>query len=350
MTRKADLSVGITRRTLLGSALALPVAAAGCAEDEPARPGAGRLRKLTVLTGYGLLGQDAYLLTAAAKGFFDDAGIELDLKPGTGTGQNLKILAAGKADVATIDLSGGLQAYADGVQGFTVFAAVYQRTVSCVMVKADAGISTPRDLAGKSIAYTPGGVNYTLFPTYARLAGLDASRIRWVTANPSNLRALLAAGRVHGITETVIGKAGTEAVTGTPVTVLPYSDYLTDLYGNALATSRAIADREPDLVRRFRAAALKGLAYALDHPDEAGRILHRHNPAYPAAVAAAETRLMDPYVRPANAAAIGTLDPARVARSIAILQGASALPKTVTIEPPDVVSFDLAATSTTTPA
>jgi NitT/TauT family transport system substrate-binding protein len=182
-----------------------------------------------------------------------------------------------------------------------------------------------------------GGAPWLLFPAYARLAGVDLRTVRWVHAEAAQLPPALAAGRVEGIGTFVVARPSVEkAARGRTVVVLPYSDVLTDLYGNALLAATRVVRDDPDLVRRFAQALLKGLVYAVEHPEEAGQILHRRVPAQDPATAAAELTLMRPYVRVNGA--VGAIEPTRVARAIAILSGAGVL--TGPLEPDDVVAFD----------
>src|SRR5690606_11786610 len=112
-----------------------------------------------------------------------------------------------------------------------------------------------------------------------------------------------------------------------------------DLYGNTLVTSTKLLEEKPDLVKRFQEALLKGLAYAIDHPQEAAQILVKYEPGQNEQAAAAELELMKPYVRSNESATVGVMDSERVARAIAILQGAGALKAGLT--PEQIVSFDL---------
>lgn len=323
----------------------LVAATAGCQIGSERNRGGGGTRTVTAVTGFGMAGQDAYMAAAIGRGLFARQGLKVELKAGAGTVHNLQALAAGRAQFVTLDLSGAIQALVSKGTDFVAVAAVYQHSVSCVIAPASGGIARPADLAGKRIGFQPGGVNYTLFPTYAKLAGLDASRVRWRAVAPAQMRTQLVAGTVDAITETVIGKAGVQAVLGAPVVVLPYSDVLADLYGNVWATTRAIASTEPGLVRRFCTAAMDALAWAVEHPEQAGQYLASRVPAYRPAVAAAETALMRPYVIADGGAPVGSFDPARVARSIAILKGSGA----TTADPPpeQIVAFDLALTGPT---
>ncbi len=334
--------MGTSRRAILAAAAAgFTATQVGC--DNPPRPNprAGTLRTVVYLTAYGKLGQDAYMIAGKENGLFADEGIDLQIKGGNGTEQNLKLLASNAAQFATVDLTGLMIAYGKRMRGFACFFAVYQRPVSAMVAKASSGITRPPELAGRRIGYTVGGVNRTLFPLYAKLSGIDERAIVWHNvAQAPQLRQVLAADLVDAITETVIGKAGTQAMVKQPVTVLPYSDVLTDLYSNAIAVTDHTAGADPELVRAFRRAASKSMTYALDHPAEAAAVFHRINPSYPTAAAEAEIRLMGPYVQGIGGAKPGSFDRARTARAIAVLQSGGLVPDA--FDPNEVVAFDLA--------
>jgi len=331
----------VRRRTLLAAGGATAgvtvLGLAGCADITPAVT-SGPPEKVTYLTGFNLTGQDAPVFVAIEKGYFRDRRLEVAVKAGFGTGQNLKLLRSGQADFAVLDVTGALLEYgAAGHRGFRMVAAYYQRSVSCIMALQSRGITQPRDLEGRRVGYTAGGVNKTLFPTYAKLAGVNDRAIRWTNLPPAQLRPNLLAGQLDAVTEIVIGRPAVEAAAGQPVSVLPYSDHLRDLYGNALATSLTTAMGNPRIVRRFRDAVLQGLAYAIDHPDEAGQIVTQHVKTYQATAAAAEVRAMAPFVR--SGVGIGHIDEARVVQSVALLQAAGAIPEA--IPPNEVVSLEL---------
>jgi NitT/TauT family transport system substrate-binding protein len=203
------------------------------------------------------------------------------------------------------------------------------------------GIAAPTDLAGKRIGYSEGGVNKTIFPAYARLAGLDDSTVTWVALPPPSIRPALIAGQLDAATEIVVGRPALEAAARRPIVVLPYGEVMRDLYGNALGAPTDLVTKNPGLVRRFRDATLRGLRWTIDNPDAAGRIMARHNPAYKAEVAAAEVKQTVAYVRGA-APVLGHLDRARMARCIAVVQGIGLIRPGLT--PERVAAFDLAPT------
>jgi NitT/TauT family transport system substrate-binding protein len=333
-TRRAVLTVSLAG-SLAGT---LGTTLAGCGNNT--KPKNTKTDNVTFITGFNVTGQDSYIFAAIDNGYFREAGLTVTVVPGTGTRGNLQHLKQGNAQFATIDITGGLLEIDNGVlDDFRVFATIYQLTVSCIVALPAAHIQTPRDLAGKRIGYTEGGVNKTIFPAYARLAGLDDTTVTWVPLPPPAIRASLIAGQLDAATEIVVGRPAVEAAARQPVTMLPYSDVLRDLYGNALGASTHLIKQNPDLVRRFRDAALRGMQWTLDHPDTAGRIMAKHNPVYKADVATAEVEQTTTYVR-GNAPVLGHLDEARMARCIALVQGIGLVKSGLT--PDRIAAFDLA--------
>jgi NitT/TauT family transport system substrate-binding protein len=300
------------------------------------------IEKVTYATGFGQFGREAYVYVGMDKGYFRDAGIDVTVKPGAGTGENLKQLTAGNVDLTPVDFTGAMIQIGGGqVQGVTAVAAIQQRTLACIMTLAGRGITSPKDLEGHTVGDPTGSTIGLMFPTYAKLAGIDASKVKFVNIAPPQLPQTLATGTVDTIGQFVVGVPTIEkAAGGKKAVVLPYSDFINDVYGNVLVTSTKLAQQKPDLVRKFTVALLKALRYAVDNPEEAGQILHSHVPAQDPTVAAGELKLMKQYVSSSSSgAAIGAVDQQRVARAIALMQGANAIPAGLT--PDRLVDFAL---------
>jgi NitT/TauT family transport system substrate-binding protein len=318
--------------------LVLTLGACDSSNDGPAEKKS--VDSVTYLTAVGAFGRESYVWVAKEKGFFAAANIDVEIQAGSGTTENLGLLATNRAQFAASDMSAlmivlGNGKYRDDVRAV---AAIQQRTLNSVTALAGKGIAEPRDLEGRTIGGVAGGAPWLLFPAYATLAGVDPAKVRWVNVEAPQLARLLAAGELDAVGQFVVARPAVEKASRGPAVVLPYSDVLTDLYGNVLIASTRLLRQDPDLVRRFSGALLAGLVYAIEHPEETGQILRKHVPAADAASAAAEVALMQPYVRSAGRA--GVLDRAQVARAIAILRGTGVVKGSLV--PEDLVAFDIA--------
>jgi NitT/TauT family transport system substrate-binding protein len=333
------------RRVRAGTAVAIAatlVFAAGCGSSgsgDATSGGDGKaLTKVTYVTGFGASGQEAFAWVAKEKGYFKEAGLDVDIQLGAGTDKNLATLASGKAQYVHLDFAGALITAGKAAStDYRMIAAVNQHTLVSIVTVEGYGISGPKDLEGKTLAAAPGSVNQKLFPAYARLAGVDATKITWVNQPPAQLPPLLAAHRADGISTYLLRQPDVQKATGGKKPfVLPYGDYLSDLYGGAILTGTGTVKDKPEQVKAFRDALLRGLQYAIDHPDEGGQILHKAQPATDATVAAAELSLMQPF---STAQPIGVVDQSRITKSIALVQSLGLIPAGLT--PEKLVDFTM---------
>ncbi|WP_067179470.1 ABC transporter substrate-binding protein [Microtetraspora niveoalba] len=299
--------------------------------------GAPAAEKVEYLTSFNTFGRDAYAYVAQEKGYFKEAGLDVSIKPGSGTVDVMKLLASGRADFGAGDFTTVLITAAREKLPVTAVAMVQQKSLAAIVALDGGGIKAPKDLEGRTVADQPGSTNQVTFPVYAKAAGVDAAKVKFVPSAPPALPQLLAGGKVDAIGQFVVGKPLVEkAAQGRTAVLLPYGDALPDLYGNALLTSAKLAKEKPELVGKFTAALMKGLEYSVAHPEETGEILKKNQPTQDPAVAAAEVRAMAPYV-PSADGKVGVVDRARVETNIRLLTEAGAI--TAGVTPDQVVDF-----------
>jgi NitT/TauT family transport system substrate-binding protein len=298
--------------------------------------GGGKTDKVTYATAFGAVGRDAFIWVAKDKGYFSAAGIDVTIQKGAGLVPNLTLLKSGQAQFTALDYTGAMiQAGTGKFTDWRAVAAIHQQTLVSILTTKDTGITKPADLAGKTIATASGSVSEFLFPAYARAAGFDPATVKIQGAQTTALNGLMAQRKVDALSAFLLSRKALETVSKKEVVVLPYSDYLKDLYGNAIITRPELISSDPDLVKRFTKAALQGLQYTLDHPDEAAAILNKADPTAAVPAAIGEIQAMKPYVPPAGGAPLGHIDPQQVARCLAALAKAQLMPAGLT---PDKVA------------
>lgn len=141
-------------------------------------------------------------------------------------------------------------------------------------------ISTPRDLNGKRIGL-PGlfGANYIGLRALLFSAGLDESNVQLEEIGFNQVE-LFAAEKQ----DIFVGYAGNEPIQlrsqGFDVTELRVADSVA-LAANGLLASEKVIQENPELVRAFVGAFIKGLRDTIDHPEEAYTLSARHIPNQP---------------------------------------------------------------------
>lgn len=332
----------LSRRGLLKAAAGIAAVgvAAGCGPKSSSSGGAskttgqsGAKTKITIASGFGAFGREAHLWVAKKNGYYDEEGLDVTIQPGAAGDANDKLLESGQIQFAEVDYAGTLLRVGNHQGSGKVIAVVNQTSITALMAAPNKGISRATDLAGKKIGATPGALPVKLFPGYAKLAGLDPKSVTWVNAAPQALPSLLAAGKIDAITQYVPGKPLIQAAIHADPVVLPYSKYITDMPGFVLVTTEKMTKENPDLCKRFVRATLRGLQYMIDHPDETGQIFHGYLPQQNATEAAEEVKLITDYVTgDLGGRPLGTIDTAKIARSIAIVQGLGLIPGGLTAD------------------
>lgn len=295
---------------------------------------AGQTTTINYATSFGSFGRDAYVYAAIEKGFFADAGFEVKVTNGTGSVDNIKLVAAGRLDYAPVDIGALVVTKANEGIPVKVTSVIHQNTLSALFTLDESGIATPKDLEGKTIADSPASTVRVLFPVYAKKAGIDASKVKFRDAAPPALPALLASKQVDAIGQFTVGVPLVVAATGgKKLKVHRYSKALPNMLGIGIIASEEKIRSNPGEVRRFNQALLKGLKWAIDNPGQTGWILKKYNALADPVVAGKELRIMKNFAQNkltrTKGNGIGYIDIGKVNSTISIIRNGFKITKPV---------------------
>ncbi|MBL8080644.1 MAG: ABC transporter substrate-binding protein [Anaerolineales bacterium] len=221
--------------------------------------------------------QYAPFYVAIEKGYFKDAGIEIEFDYSFET-DGVKLVGVGELPFAVVSGEQVLLARAQDVP-VTYVAAWYQQYPISVVAKSDANISKVEDLKGKTIGL-PGlfGANYVGLRALLFSAGLTESDVTLEEIGFNQVE-LMAAGKQ----DIIVGYAANEPIQlkaqGVDVTELRVADSV-QLASNGLLASEKVIQENPELVKRFVGAFLKGLQYTIDNPDDAYTLSETYIPNF----------------------------------------------------------------------
>ncbi len=112
---------------------------------------------------------------ARDQAMFRDAGLEVEILSPSETTDGLKLVAAGKVDLAVSYQPQTIMAAARGLKVRAVGRLVGHPLTTVLFLK-DKGITKPSDLDGKRIGYTVAGLMDVLLDAFARLNGINRYR------------------------------------------------------------------------------------------------------------------------------------------------------------------------------
>jgi NitT/TauT family transport system substrate-binding protein len=227
-------------------------------------------------------GRHAAYFLALEKGYYREEGLDVKIRRGFGSADGIKLLVAGTVAYAFADVSSLVLAQAKEKVGVKSLAVIYSNAPHGLTFFSGKGIEKPRDLEGKKIAATAGSAIKALFPAFAKANGVNADKVEWVLTDAATLASLLAAGQIDAYISYPMDTAMAArrfAPMGLKVQGMLFKDYGLQFYSNGILVSSDRVRNNPEQVRKFVRASLRGHAESFLHPEEAVDLLLKTNPA-----------------------------------------------------------------------
>jgi NitT/TauT family transport system substrate-binding protein len=219
--------------------------------------------------------QYANFYVAAEKGYFAEAGLAVEFDYSFET-NGVALVGANQLPFAVVSGEQVLLARAQGLPVVYVMAW-FQKFPVAVMAKADSGIAAPADLKGKRIGVpTLEGANFVGLRALLAAAGVKPEEVT-ISAIGFNQVEALTAGQVDAVVVYSNNEPIRLAAQGESLSVIQVSDYAT-LAANGLLSNEETMKTDPELVRAFVRAVLRGTQDVIDNPEAAYTIAKKYAP------------------------------------------------------------------------
>ncbi len=259
---------------LLAAALAV-AGLGGCGSGSGAEPGASQ--QATLVLDFTPNAVHAGIYAALREGFYSKRGVDLTVHAPTASTDAPKLLEAGRAQFAVLDIHDLAIADEKGLHLVGV-APIVERPLAAVIAGDRSAIRTPADLAGKTIGVTGLPSDDAVLNSVLAWAGLAAADVHRVTIG-FNAVADLAAGKVDAATAFWNAEAVTLQRKGVPVRTFRVDDFGAPRYPElVLTTTRHELSSNRALVGKVVRATREGTIYALSHRQGALDDLLAGNP------------------------------------------------------------------------
>ncbi|GKS94421.1 ABC transporter substrate-binding protein [Acidovorax sp. SUPP2825] len=218
-------------------------------------------------------GPAAFFLLPTAKGYFKEAGLNVTVDAGNGSGGAVQRVASGTYDMGFADLAAVMEFHAnnpDAQNKPVAVMMVYNNTPASVMALKKSGIAKPADLAGKKLGAPVFDAGRRAFPIFAKANGIG--NVQWTAMDPPLRETMLVRGDVDaitGFTFTSLLNLEARGAKASDVVVLPYADFGVKLYGNVIIASPKLVKENPEAIRAFLKAFTKGAKEVMANPAAA---------------------------------------------------------------------------------
>jgi NitT/TauT family transport system substrate-binding protein len=204
---------------------------------------------------------------AQGKGYFKQAGFDVEFAVGRGGVDVAKQVGAGNAPLGGIVADGPIMVRGNGVP-VKIVAVFGGKGFMQLVVREDSGITKPTDLKGKTITV----MSYQDTTFYALLgllasAGLTQNDVNVQSVGPQGVWQFVAEGKSVGMAGVPDWIPPIQAA-GVKVRVIPTEEFFPHM-AQGIAASDQIIKEKPEMIRKFVRAALRGMKDIMDDPDKA---------------------------------------------------------------------------------
>ena len=238
----------------------------------------------------------AGFLVARDQGYFEDAGLDVALDSPSDPSLPIKLVAAGKADLALSYEPEVLLAREQGLDVVSVATVVGQPLTSMIWLKKSK-IKRVRDLKGKTISTA--GISYqdAYLKTILARAGLGEGDVKQVGVGQGLLPSIIS-GRAQATLGPFWNIEGVELKQeGLKPTINPVDKLGVPTYSEMVLVAKGSRIKDdPDPIRLFITALARGTRFAVDHPNQATQSVLKANDALKPKVTAAQMKATLPLL------------------------------------------------------
>jgi NitT/TauT family transport system substrate-binding protein len=260
----------MTPRLVLPALIALAVLVQSSVAQTP--------QKLVFALNWFAVGDHAAYWVALDKGYYKAKGLDVELQNSKGSGDSIAKVDTHRAELGLADAVVVIPRIAQGAR-LRIVGAVFDNTPLNIWTRKDTGITKPKDLEGKLLAAPPGDSQRQLFPAFAKVNGIDATKVRWLTIEPAAKFVALAEKRADAVPDYTTGQPFWEKAVGKDNLVrMPWHLYGFDTYSMSIMTSEKMLAERPQMVRDFLAASYMGWRDVMENPKAALEIFKKRVP------------------------------------------------------------------------
>lgn len=257
-------------RTILARLAGVALASAAALSPAAAQ------EKLTVLLDWFVNPDHAPLVIAQEGGFFERAGLEVEMIAPADPSAPPKLVAAGQADIA-ISYQPDLMVHLNEGLPLVRFGTLVETPLNTLIVLADGPIESLADLKGKKIGYSVAGFAEAYVRTILNSVELSFDDVEMINVN-FNLSPALMAGQVDAI---VGGYRNFElnqlAIEGRPGRAFFLEEHGVPIYDELIYVTRQELRDDPRLAKFLRAVE-QATVFLTNHPDEALQMFLKAHP------------------------------------------------------------------------
>ena len=195
-------------------------------------------------------GDHSPIYWAREQGWYNDAGIDLVIEHGTGSGASAKKVGVGRNELGIADLPTMLQARGKGADLVAVLN-IYANSPYGIYWKKSSGIKSFDDLKGRTIGNPPFDAARQMWPAIAKVLKLEPGSVKFVNVKPNAKVAAMESGSIDATTNFYNVHYIYQRIFGDDMGFVALRDLGFNPYGNSIIANGAWLKANPELAKKF---------------------------------------------------------------------------------------------------
>lgn len=238
-----------------------------------------KLEKVKLRVNWVLYGEHAPFFVALEKGYYKEAGLDVEIQEGDGSASTVKLVANKSVDIGYADASASSKGIVNGMP-VKMVGAYMQVNPSSIIFKKEKGFKTPQDLIGKTIALTQGDAPSQVFDALLEVNNVDQSKVKKLSVGtPAAKEAAMLTDKADAFIGFYHDQAPRiEVNEKLDLDYVKYADFGITMYATGLVVHNDTIKNNPEMLKKFIKATNKGWEFTKENPQEAIDIFLKNAP------------------------------------------------------------------------
>lgn len=210
-------------------------------------------------------GDHAPYYYAAQEGWYEDAGLDVNIEQGKGSQMSAQRTGIGKSDLGLADLGTALVVMGKGADLVAVMN-VYANSPYGMYWDKSSGIDGPKDFPGHKIGNPPWDAARQMWPALAKEVGIDADSVSFVNVQPNAKLSALKSGSIDITTSFYNIHYIFQRELGDDMGYFAWKEYGVNPYGNSIMVNREFLEENRDAVATFVEVTQKAFYQCVQEP------------------------------------------------------------------------------------
>ena len=226
------------------------------------------LREVNVVLDWYPNAIHTFLYTAIERGYYEEEGLDVQIRFPANANDALSMVAAGKAEIGMYYQQDLIQAVANQKASIRSIGAIVQSPLNIILSLKDKNITSPKDMVGKTIGYGGTILSESLVKCMMEYVGADASDVNLVDVG-FDLMSSMTTGNVDATIGCLVNHEVPQMEEeGFELNYFPVSGYgIPNYYEEVFLTNNKLLEEEPEVVEGFLRASKKGFDDFKADPD-----------------------------------------------------------------------------------